>query len=465
MKTLPAFVSALFRATFSGMFRASTLHTLAAAGALMLATLIPLGLPGAAAAAPPTNPHQSLGVASCASSLCHGAIEPWKDSSVLQNEYITWSRQDKHARAYAVLLNERSREIMKKLGAAEPAHQSRLCLDCHAHNPPPARRGERFQITDGVGCEGCHGPAGRWVQTHVEPEATHARNVEHGLIPTHDDLTRARLCLSCHLGTPQKFVTHKIMAAGHPRMSFELDTFARIEPPHFVIDEDWQRRKGRWDGVRAWAIGQAVAAQELLALLQSPVGRDGLFPELALFDCHSCHHPMGERRNTAARVGAGPGIVRLNDASLLMLRQIARRVQPAEAAAFAAQVDRLHAQVGGGSDALGQARTVEGLIAVMLPRIAAHRFGAPDLRAMLMGLIDDGLAGQYTDYQGAEQAVMAMQSVADFMARQKLLSAPQLAPSMKELLATVAHDERYDPRAFRKSLEALKAKMPAEAAR
>ena len=399
---------------------------------------------------------KTLGVGTCASSLCHGAIETWRDSNVFQNEYVTWSRSDKHARAYAVLLNDKSKEIAKKLALPKPAHESDLCLDCHTHNPKPAQRTQGFQIADGIACEACHGPAERWVRSHVEPGVTHANNVARGMYPTDNDVARARLCLSCHLGTKDKFVTHKIMAAGHPRMSFELDTFTQIAPAHFRIDADWQRRKGNWNDVRAWAIGQAVAAQELLALLQGPRGRDGLFPELVLFDCHSCHHPMADRRNTAARVGAGPGFVRLNDANLLMLRQIVRRVVPAEAAAFAQQVAQLHKAVASGSDALAQARVVEHLIAAMISKISAHGFSGEDLKAIMLGLIDDGLAGQYSDYQGAEQAVMAVQSVADLMGRHKLLRTQPLKPALKRLLAVVSQDEKYQPAALSKVLRELK---------
>ena len=49
---------------------------------------------------------------------------------------------------------------------------------------------------------------------------------------------RAGLCLSCHFGNQEKFVTHRMMGAGHPRMSFELDTFTQLQPAHFVVDED-----------------------------------------------------------------------------------------------------------------------------------------------------------------------------------------------------------------------------------
>ena len=432
----------------------------------LLAVLLPLFSPSAARAGvvlPQYSQDKSLGVASCASSLCHGSIETWKDANVLQNEYVTWSRTDKHARAYNVLLNARSKDIAKKLGMKEPAHKADLCLDCHAHNPAPAQRGEKFDVSDGVSCEACHGASEGWIKGHVDLKATHQDNLAQGLFRTEDDVTRVQLCLSCHLGTQKKLVTHKIMAAGHPRLSFELDTFTQIGPAHFRIDKDWHQRKGTWDGVRAWAIGQAVQAQQLLGLLLSPRGRDGLFPELVLFDCHSCHHNMSDKRNTAARVGAGPGIVRLNDANLLMLRQIARRVDANGASLLATQVLALHHAVADGNDALQRAREVQDAITKLIPKISAYRFAAVDLRGIMLGLIDDGLAGQYGDYQGAEQAVMAIQSVADFMGRSGMLRSAALRPGLSQLLKVVAHDEQYRPTSFEQALRALKSNLEAGA--
>jgi hypothetical protein len=427
---------------------------------LVIATLVglaPVPATPAGMTLPQYSRDKSLGVASCASSLCHGAIDTWKNSPVLQNEYITWSRSDKHARAYSLLLNERSKDIARRLGLKEPAHASALCLDCHAHNVPEARRGERFVLADGVTCEACHGPAERWINSHVGPKASHAQNLAYGMFATSDNVERARLCLSCHFGTRQKFVTHKMMAAGHPRMSFELDTFMQIQPPHFRIDTEADKDRQLWQGVRIWAIGQALAAFELLDLLVDPKrGRDGLFPELVLFDCHSCHHAMSEKRQSGARLGVGPGVVRLNDASLLMLRQIARRANPQGDAQFVQQVSRLHQAVASGNDTFARARALQDLIAKLVPKISEHHFSAADLGGMLIGLIDEGLAGQYRDYQGAEQAVMALQSVAEFMRERGLLSSGAVTPAMKRLLGAVADDEKYRPAAFEQALRDLK---------
>ena len=408
---------------------------------------------------PYAAPGEHLGAVNCASSLCHGAVSPWKDSNILQNEYVTWSRVDKHAtKAFRVLFDERSKRIVSNLGYKQPAHQLKLCLDCHAHNPPAAQRGERFKDTDGIQCEACHGPASGWIKSHTAPGATHAENVAHGLYPTNEPVAQAKLCLSCHFGNADKFVTHRIMGAGHPRMSFELDTFVQTQPAHFVVDEDWRNRKGSWDPVRVWAIGQALAADELLAVLLDPKrSKDGLFPELVVFDCHACHHPMSDLR-WSPRTNTSPGRVRLNDANLLMLRQIVRRALPGpQADAFDQRVAGLHRAVAGdGGDALEAAAALRATLASVVRQLAERTFQPADLRAMLGGLIRDGLDGRYRDYAGAEQATMAIGSLLDYLAKTGALRDVRGANrALDALHASVTNDEAYKPARFRDALAGL----------
>lgn len=403
----------------------------------------------------------NLGTVTCANSLCHGSPSRWKDSHILQNEYITWSRVDKHAtRAYQVLYDERSKRIARNLGLKEPPQEAKLCLDCHTYNPPPAQRGERFKLIDGVSCEACHGPAQPWIEAHVAPDATHANNVAHGLYPTNEPLAQARLCLSCHFGNKDRFVTHRMMGAGHPRISFELETFSQTQPAHFVIDADWQERKGSWDPIRVWAVGQALAASELLDVLIDPKrSRDGLFPELVVFDCHACHHPMSDTRWTP-RPGVSPGRIRLNDSNLLMLRQIARRVLPPEGANdFAQRVSDMHKAVAGdGGDPMEAARSLHASLDSLAPAIARRTFGVEDLRAMVSGLADDGSRGDYHDYAAAEQATMAMGTLLEYLGRKGGLKDYRgTNVALDRLYDTVKDDEKYKPERFRAALENLRA--------
>ena len=158
-----------------------------------------------------------------------------------------------HSRAWAVLREPRSRTIAQRLGIGDPA-SAEMCLGCHV--TPGRQRGPRFQLSDGVGCESCHGPASNWLASHYAVGGTHSNNVARGMVPLENPRARASVCLDCHFGSADEgqFVTHRIMAAGHPRISFELDLFSTLQQ-HHDEDADYARRKGRTNNVRMWAVG------------------------------------------------------------------------------------------------------------------------------------------------------------------------------------------------------------------
>lgn len=405
-----------------------------------------------------------LGVASCAGSTCHGSIEPWKKSNVLQNEYITWQREDKHAKAYDVLLNDRSKRIARNLGLPD-AHTAQVCLDCHADNVPMDKRGTTFQIGDGVGCEACHGGSVRWIGVHLAGK-DHATNVAAGMYPTADPEARATLCLSCHFGDKKRFVTHRIMGAGHPRMSFELDTFTALQPAHFTIDEDYTRRKAVYNGVKTWAIGQAMAIGRTIDLMTDPArGRDGIFPELVFFDCHACHHPMSNLRWQPRRgTGLKPGIVRLNDSNLVMLRVIARHLDEDVGDTLFQETLALHAASLEGIEAtVKAAKALRKTVGKTIGMFKSYSFGPADIQALLSGVVAEGLSGEYADYAAAEQATMALASIVDAMKNGGMIDKDQLAPMIAALdscYKAVEKDEAYKPTVFAKALRQFKDAIP-----
>jgi len=422
-----------------------------------------------AAPLPNQSPHRTEGTVNCASSTCHGSITPLEGSNVLQNEYTTWLRIDRHTQAYAVLLNERSRSIARKLGLKTPAHATQLCLDCHSHAPAPARRGKRHVISEGVGCEGCHGPAEKWLAGHVEDGASHARNLAQGLYPTERPAAQARLCLSCHFGDDSRFVSHRLMGAGHPRLSFEVKTFTSLEPAHFRVDADYRKRKSPSEGLKVWSVGQAVAVIHLLETLTDPTrGRQGPFPELVLFDCHSCHHPMSEKR-WSPRLGVGPGAIRLNDSNLLMLRAIVRALMPQDSAGFDAEVHALHLAVATGEappgkDYLDLARALTRRVESLIPALERHGYDAEVMRRILVALVEESRQSSFADYAGAEQAYMAITSlVNDLVPRGMKVDKTALRSAMNRLLDALANDERYQPAVFQTALEELRARLQAAA--
>jgi hypothetical protein len=390
-----------------------TLRTGMVAVLTFLLLCLASGTVQAASAVGAIEAHKHVGVASCSNSVCHGASQAFRDSHVQQNEFAIWQETDPHAKAYAILGNAQSKSIAAKLGLGDPA-QAKVCLDCHTDNVPTAQRGERFQISDGVGCEACHGGAEQWLNAHADKKVAHADNLAKGMFATNDPVQRAQLCLSCHMGTRDRMITHRIMGAGHPRLSFELDTFTWLGRPHYTIDADWIERKGEFNGARDWAVGQGVAAINLLDQLTDPkAGWQGIFPELVLFDCYGCHKRMSDKSwGPRQGTGLGPGVVRLYDANVQMFRHVLAAVDKGAEQRVLDQIRALHRATTESRDAtLAAAKTLRATLEDLLPRVAATKFEGGSLDAILADIESDASRGEFRDFDAAEQAAMAAQSV------------------------------------------------------
>lgn len=408
--------------------------------------------------------HKHLGVATCSNSVCHGASQVFKDSDILQNEFAIWQEFDPHAKTFATLSTPAAKAITAKLGLGDPA-QAKVCLDCHIDNQPVAARGDRFQISDGVGCEACHGGAELWLSAHADRKVTHADNLAKGMYPTENPVARAELCLSCHMGEKNRMITHRIMGAGHPRLSFELDTFTWLHP-HYKIGEKWTKRKGEWNGVRDWAVGQGIAAENLLDVLVDPkTGWNGIFPELVLFDCHACHkvykgNQWGPRQGT----GLGPGVVRLNDANLVMFRHVLAPVDKAAAQRVFEETRALHRATTESREAtFAAAHRLRGTLAELVPKVAAHDYDAASLDVILASIDADGARGEFRDFASAEQAAMASQSVVVAFENDGKLDkdkAALLHAKLDALYDTVKDENNYAMPRFNSALKSLRAAAP-----
>jgi hypothetical protein len=407
-----------------------------------------------------------LGVASCRGSNCHSAAERSEGSSVPQNEYLIWSKSDKHHRAYNVLREEGGLRIARNLGLPDAA-TAEMCLGCHTDPAPPARRGPLFQISDGVGCEACHGGASTWLGVHISG-ARHSENLAAGLYPTEQPAARATRCLSCHFGDPaddNKFVTHRIMGAGHPRMGFELDTYTAVEPAHFVVDQRYIERKGSANDVQVWAIGQAVElAKRMGALIEPKRAPKGIFPELVLFDCQSCHHPYNSWRGERDTTGLAPGSLKLYDANAAMLRVIAARLAPAASKALSLRVLTLqHASTESWATVQGQAHEIRRLAIALLPTISSHDFTPDDLKGLAGRIIALGLTGDEMQYSEAEQTTMALASIlstAKFFGNLNYNQIAAMSKAISGLYGAFASGESYRQEPFVRALREFRRTMP-----
>src|SRR5207302_8379860 len=136
---------------------------------------------------------------------------------------------------------------------------------------------------DGVGCESCHGPAERWLGAHTrygwDRLSPSEKETRFGMRPTKALDKRVGICVDCHVGSPGRDVNHDLIAAGHPRLSFEFGAYLANMPHHWKGSKQTQ---GPDYDATAWAIGQVASGQAALALLSDRASRQTApWPEFA----------------------------------------------------------------------------------------------------------------------------------------------------------------------------------------
>jgi hypothetical protein len=405
-----------------------------------------------------------VGVASCGGTTCHGRSEA--DGPVVrQDEIMLWqdpaTAAGAHSRATAVLSEPRSQVIAQRLGIGEASHAP-MCLGCHA--TPAGPRGPRFQISDGVGCEACHGPASGWLSSHYAVGGTHRNNVAQGLVALENPKVRASVCLDCHFGSAGEgqFVTHRIMAAGHPRISFELDLFSTLQQ-HWNVDSDYRQRKGVADSVKVWAIGQAMALDRSLSLYSlASRGTEGVFPEFYFFDCHSCHRQISDSPDFRPTAVANPGrpipsgMPPYNDENMIMLSAAARVVAPAlgqrfdrDSRAFHLALDRDRAS------AVQAALALRASARALADAFASAPMGRDATFAIVQSIASDAVSPRFTDYAGSVQAVMATDTLLSALLNSGEVTTAQANAIRGDINAAyraVRDPNSYSPGDFRASL-------------
>ncbi len=416
----------------------------------------------AATANPPAPPGYE-GVASCAGTTCHGRMEA--DGAVVrQDELARWQEPSSaggaHSRAFQILSSHRSKQIAATLGLGDPA-SAPACLGCHA-TPVDGDKGRRFLTTDGVSCEGCHGGASGWIASHYAVGASHAGNVANGMTPLERPMIRAGVCLDCHFGSARtgQYVTHRMMAAGHPRISFELDLFSTLQQ-HHDEDADYAQRKGGTDSVRLWAVGQAMALNRSLSLFASPRGAEGAFPEFTFFDCHSCHRRIYDQADRSLTFEANPGrpipfgMPPFQDENMILLAAAARVAAPGMAGRLESDSRAFHQGLAGDRGAaVAAARRLAATAQSLANAFAGSSMGGDAAFAMVDSIAGPS-AARFTDYQGSVQAVMAIDTLLNAMVRQGRVTvgaAAGIRSDINRAYAAVKEPNGYRGPDFRASL-------------
>lgn len=375
------------------------------------ATVLFLLLAAIATSAQERTSFKYIGAGSCSATACHGGVQPKTVTSVQQNEYSIWVVQDSHAKAYRSLQNAVSLRMGKILGIGKPENAPK-CLACHALSVPAAQKGRDFDIADGVSCESCHGPASGWLGPHTTKDFPRARSVALGMYDTSDLVRRSEKCLTCHLGTKDKEVDHQMIAAGHPDLVFELDSYSAIMPPHWkpVADGNY--------GVKTWSVGQAVKLREALNRLGRR-SRGPVWPEYSELDCFSCHHSLTKAENSWRQErgypNRMPGAPPWNAAHYAIFRVLAKDTN-AEASQRLekelAEIYRLTTQPGAARNQIEEsARRGADLAGQFASQINALNFDRARTARLLAGITANADDISDEDTRSAEQAAMALDAL------------------------------------------------------
>ncbi len=377
----------------------------------------------ASSATDPVPVGKYVGAGSCSASACHGSVSPRNTTKVLQNEYSTWVTEDRHARAYTVLTGSLGRQMsaILKIGPAEHAQR---CLVCHAISAGEAHSTKAFDIADGVSCESCHGPASGWIGPHIQPTAQHADMVKLGLIDNKSLTVRSEECLRCHLGAPGLSVDHELIAAGHPDLAFELDSFTAIEPPHWI-----EKDKDPLFGMRAWGIGQAVQLRESM-LRVARHAESGPWPEFSEMDCITCHHSLTGPESWRQKEGYGdhrPGDPPYNMARYIVFRKFAEEIDP-----------------GTNRELMEATEKVAHLVTTMSPDRAAAQAAAKRAASLADKLLGEVREAQY-DQARSRRLLKSISGEADAIAKQGERAAEQATMSVDSLYIASAKAGAANP--------------------
>lgn len=430
--------------------RIATFYVVAAVG----------GRGATAPTAPPTRTGAKYtGPGACSSVSCHGSVQPRSQSPILQNEYATWALLDKHANANVVLTNDVSKGIGRIMGLRP--EKSANCLDCHSLSAQPEQLARSFDSHDGISCESCHGPASNWLGPHTTKGWTHSRSLELGMVDMRDPIECTETCLSCHLGTASKWVDHEMIAAGHPDLYFELDSFLAAMPKHWKPSAD-----DPWAEVRLLTTGAAVQLRENMRRISRETTR--FWPEYSELDCFACHHNFSSSKNSWRQergyAGRRAGNPSWNGSRYAVLKLIVEQVDADDAQRLErglARVNSLVSDITADRRQIAAASQAAGELADQIARrMAKHRFDSQSVLKLVRHISG---AAEWVSDQGersAEQAAMVLNSlVIAYCENAKPLRSSQveLKAAVTALFRQLNSPSAYNPHQFSSQMSALNA--------
>src|SRR3984885_5307012 len=412
---------------------------------------------------------QYTGPGSCASAACHGSVSPRSDNRVLQNEYSTWIVKDKHSKAYASLTGATGERMAAILGLPK-AETAPKCLACHALDVPVAERARTFDLSEGVSCENCHGPAAAWLGPHTERGWTHQQSIAAGMYDTRDVTRRSEKCLTCHLGNEEKSVDHEMIAAGHPDLYFELDSFSAVMPRHWKEpgEPGEDPSADPWYDVHELGTGQAVQLRQSLLRLESRA-HGKYWPEYSQLQCYSCHHslttPEDSWRQARGYPGRRPGDPPWNPSRYTIFHEVVFQADGDHAGELDLELTRLGqlmSRLNPDRDAVAaSAGNCAKLVGDLSAKVDAMANDPASTLRLLRKISGDADSISAQGEHAAAQAAMALQSLfVAYERNEKFPRSAELRAAIGALFQDLQDPSAYDPTRFAGKLRQVNALLP-----
>jgi hypothetical protein len=249
-----------------------------------------------------------------------------------------------------------------------------------------------------------------------------------------------------------------MIAAGHPDLYFELDSFSAVMPRHWKEPGEPGEEPGAdpWYDVHELSTGQAVQLQQSLLRLASRA-KGKVWPEYSELQCYSCHHslttPEDSWRQARGYPGRRPGDPPWNPSRYTIFHELVAQAdsdQTAKLDAELSQLAHLMSQLNPDRDAVASAATNSArLVGDLSARIGSTPNDSGSTLHLLQKISGDADTVSGQGEHAAAQAAMAIQSL--FVAydrNQKMQNSEQLRAAISGLFRELQNPSSYDPARF-----------------
>jgi hypothetical protein len=265
-----------------------------------------------------------------------------------------------------------------------------------------------------------------------------------------------------------------MIAAGHPDLYFELDSFSAVMPRHWKAPREADPGKpaedGAWVGVREWAAGQAVqlrAAMERLTWRAKNERSDkkDVWPEYSELSCFACHHALGPAKDSWRQehgyVGRRPGDPAWNASRYAVFRLLAKQIDSSSAQELDRQIlvvsDQM-SKLNPDRNAVAAAASAAAPLAERVAeRLATMQYDQAIVLRMLQRIPDDAENIALADERAAEQATMALDSLYIAYSRDsKPANAAEVRAAINGLFQQLENPSSYNADQFASALRRIR---------